>query len=152
MSTKAHLEEEVRELRAVMDAAETAQHLAASHLEGSPAYSAEQIVAMLRSAGNESRSVRRSWEREMTPTHAPAVAQKKPRPARSGTFQANEWHYTREDGLAVSQSITEVCETCQCRVALLSARRAGGSFRDVRVDFDGFRHDCERSRAGKGES
>lgn len=149
MSTKAHLEEEVRELRAVMEAGGTAIHLAITHLEGSPAYSAEQIVEMLRVAENESTSVRRSWEREQTPTHAPAVAQKKPRTARAGTFQANAWHYTREDGLPISQSITDVCEACQCRVALLSARRVSGGFYDVRADFDGFQHDCKRSRAGK---
>ena len=150
MNTKAKITAERDELREVVDGlVHTAEILIASskghHLPTLEAAMDARVFV------DQAKAIQRAWERGREPEHALATAARVPRTGPGGVT-AQGWRYERLDRLPVSQSLTEVCEPCGCRVALLSARRRDGAHFTVRVDFDGFKHECDRQKQFRGEA
>lgn len=144
MTTKRHLTAERDDLRdALSELLES--------LPGLNEYATPESKRRAQEAVIRARAVETALAREAKPEYALTTATRVPRRLPHGVT-SNDWRHERLDGLPISQSLTEVCDSCGCRVALLSARRRHGGYYTARLDFDGFKHNCERQQAVLGEA
>lgn len=149
MSSKKDITAERDELRDVVDALVRSARLLISCHEsmGLPSLDAADDA---REAISRAEAVEAARLRAEPAEHAVAAAIRATRSGGGKGAAAPAWKYERIDGLPISQCVTEVCEPCACRVALVSTRRRDGGFFTARVDFDGFKHDCARQKARVG--